>query len=148
LSYSGSSSAPFPSDEMISQVHVPNLEELDLSHLDPSLCVGFYFKTKEEFDSFTVQCRKDNAAKLKAGKTPIVYVEYAAPSYISACDESDGVLHEQSLSYDELDHVDSARKISHDAAEANSRIASPRNSRNMEVENVEEKDEDDEYVLI
>jgi hypothetical protein len=120
---------------LISQVHVNALEELDFSRLDPSLCVGFYFKTREEFEAFTVQCRNENAAKLKAGKTPIVYVEHAAPSYVSACDEMD-------FSPGKCESFDS-----YDGVERGSATEScDKREKRSGKEDVRE--EDDEYIMI
>lgn len=143
------------------------LEELDISRLDPSLCIGFYFNNREEFEAFTAQCRKDNAAKLKSGRTPIVYVEYAAPSYVSACEEeeddeehegrSDGVTPSSMTtgsgdggcvcaSPEVINARRAAASASASASAGGGTVAS--NASHSNDENDAEQDVDDEYVML
>lgn len=42
----------FPSDKLLKEIHVENLQEMDFSQLDPSVAIAFYFRDRDEFDSF------------------------------------------------------------------------------------------------
>jgi hypothetical protein len=79
---------PFPSSELVSQVHVSELDSLNASRLDPSLALAFYFKEKEEFDLFCEETRINVERKKMAGITPLFYVQHAAPREYHEYDDS------------------------------------------------------------
>jgi Peptidase family C54 len=51
---------PFPTKDVIAQLHVDKLESLHVSRLDPSLSLAFYFRDREEFEGF---CEETRAAE-------------------------------------------------------------------------------------
>jgi hypothetical protein len=77
----------FPSAEYLAQVHVQEFVHLEISRLDPSLALGFYFATQGEFDAFCEQTRAACARKLKAGGTPLYSVQSTAPAFMYAAEE-------------------------------------------------------------
>lgn len=72
---------PFPTLEHFNQVHVSAFEELDVAQLDPSLALGFYFRSREEFSSFCDQMKATAREKAAVGKNPLFVIEFAPPSY-------------------------------------------------------------------
>jgi hypothetical protein len=86
---SDTSSEPeaFPSAEYLSQVHVQEFVHLEISRLDPSLALGFYFATQGEFDAFCEQTRATCARKLKAGASPLYSVQSTAPAFMYSGEE-------------------------------------------------------------
>lgn len=53
------------------RLHSPAVRTLSLSHLDPSMALGFYCRTREEFEDFVVRARELGAG----GPTPVFSVE-------------------------------------------------------------------------
>lgn len=74
-----SSSSIFPSTELINQIHVSHLDEIESKYLDPSLAIGYYFRTREEFNKFCAQINESNKTKLAQGITPLFHIENAPP---------------------------------------------------------------------
>ena len=55
------------------------LDELAFSQLDPSLALGFYFRTRDEFLTFCNDTTTSNEQKAAAGITPLFSVQYSPP---------------------------------------------------------------------
>lgn len=117
----------FPSKDLISQVHVDDLDSLDSSRLDPSLALAFYFRDREEFQRF---CEETRAAETERKKTnaktvsPLYTVQHAPPQYDDIAMFDDGQRGEDEDEDDESLSVGAG---------------APKNS---------EGDSDDEYVLV
>ena len=85
---------PFPSQELVSQVHVDELDALDAARLDPSLTLAFYFQGRDDFTRFcddtraTAERKKQAAAAAavamggagKRGPSALYSVQYAPPA--------------------------------------------------------------------
>ena len=74
----------FPSAEYLAQVHVSEFVTLEISRLDPSLTLAFYFPTQAEFDAFFEETVISTAAKLRAGRTPLYTVQHTVPAFMYA----------------------------------------------------------------
>jgi hypothetical protein len=79
--FSACNEEPFPSAELISQVHVSELDALDASRLDPSLALAFYFRDRGEFQVFCDEVRINVEKKNAAGVNPLFCVQHSAPAY-------------------------------------------------------------------
>lgn len=75
----------FPPMNLINQIHVERLEEVDVSALDPSLALGLYFRTREEFDEFSRETMKHNEWKRSQGITPLYSIEHSPPMEYTEC---------------------------------------------------------------
>jgi hypothetical protein len=83
----------FPSKELVSQVHVDELDSLDSSRLDPSLALAFYFRDREEFQRFCDETRATEAERKKTtakSVSPLYSVQYAPPQYDEGAMFDDG----------------------------------------------------------
>lgn len=123
----------FPNDEYLNQIHVSDFEKMDIMRLDPSLAIGFYFRTHQEYDDWYQRVSDANVFKTSVGRVPLFHVAKLAPSYHS-CSYS-------GTSDDEDDdneyHSDRERKRGQD--QDDSRF-------DMEVMDV--NDDDDDYVIL
>lgn len=81
-STSDSDASTFPTAEYLSQVHVSEFVTLDMSRLDSSLAIGFYFPARAEFEKFCEETKIYSARKLKEGKYPLFSVQNAAPAFM------------------------------------------------------------------
>jgi hypothetical protein len=83
--------------KLMNQFHIDKLDEIDLKSLDPSLSLGFYFRTRDEFESFVSQHKSKCQALKAAGKSPLFHIEnmpstqHHDNSKYSNYDENDGL---------------------------------------------------------
>ncbi|KAI9495554.1 hypothetical protein BDB00DRAFT_760092 [Zychaea mexicana] len=63
-------------DESLSTYHCTIPRKIHISHLDPSMLLGFYCRTKEEFDDFC-----NHITQIASVHTPIFTIEQHAPEY-------------------------------------------------------------------
>eukprot|EP01041_Mallomonas_annulata_P003455 gene3455-6876_t len=73
--------APFPATEYMSQVHVNEFQCLDLTMLDPSIALAFYFRCRAEFEAFCDNTRVSVEQKKQAGRRSLFNVQQCKPSY-------------------------------------------------------------------
>lgn len=69
----------FPTDEFLNQIHSERIDEIDYRSLDPSLTLGYYFRNREEFDSFCVDMQLINKEKLAKKIRPLFTIDFAPP---------------------------------------------------------------------
>lgn len=79
---SSDTSGDFVTDEYINQIHVKDFVSLDISQLDPSLAIGFYFSDREDFEQFYEEVKLANELKIVAGRTPLFTVGNSPPSFL------------------------------------------------------------------
>jgi len=72
---------PFPSNEYMSQVHVTEFQCLDLTMLDPSVALAYYFRNRAEFEAFCESTRVSVESKKQAGRRSLFSLQQARPSY-------------------------------------------------------------------
>lgn len=168
-----SSAAPstFPSAEYLAQVHVCDLVPLDISRLDPSVALGFYFPTQHEFEVFCEETRVAAVAKQREGRTPLYAVQPRAPSFMYSAEDSSSDADKEEAEEIEEEAVGATRRrrdtgssgdrfqssCSFDPADAEetatrgqqrrSRASSRRRSLGS-VGRVSESSEDSDYVLV
>lgn len=118
----------FPPLSYINQLHVDRFEEIDVRALDPSLALGFYFRTRQEFEEFCSVTQSECEWKRSQGITPLYSIEHSPPAEYTAFqnkymsgDGGDGTLAEDE---DEMYGDDKA------------------------TNNGNDNDDDDEYVFI
>ncbi|KAI9252413.1 hypothetical protein BDA99DRAFT_521030 [Phascolomyces articulosus] len=63
-------------EESISTYHCTIPRKIHISHLDPSMLLGFYCRTRQEFDDFC-----DHISQIATVHTPIFTIEKHAPEY-------------------------------------------------------------------
>lgn len=72
----------FPPREFVDQIHTTQFTAVDVDRLDPSMAIGFYFRSKREFDVFCEQTTRIEAAKLELDLPPLYTVRDRAPSFL------------------------------------------------------------------
>jgi len=72
----------FPSREFIDQIHTTQFTAVDVDRLDPSMAIGFYFRSKRDFDVFCEETKRTEAAKLELDLSPLYTVREKAPSFL------------------------------------------------------------------
>ena len=96
----------FPSAVFLNQLHVDNFNEIDVKALDPSLAIGFYFRTREEFTEFIEQTKKEIAIKASKGITPLFHIEHSPPAeYGVSDDDEDDTIDHKNGDCDDDDYV-------------------------------------------
>lgn len=69
--------------EYFNQIHVPSFEKLEISRLDPSLALSFYFRTRKDFVKWFQKTKRRNHVKQnKDNNTPLFHVDYFTPDYM------------------------------------------------------------------
>mmetsp|Transcript_39761 Transcript_39761/g.40527 ORF Transcript_39761/g.40527 Transcript_39761/m.40527 type:complete len:88 (+) Transcript_39761:51-314(+) len=75
-------------------MHVSEFQCLDVTMLDPSVALAFYFRDREEFEAFCESTRVSVEQKKQAGRRYLFSVQHSKPSYENAGDgdwgQSDG----------------------------------------------------------
>lgn len=142
----------FPSLNLLNQLHVDKFEEVDVKSLDPSLALGFYFRTRFEFHEFVHRVKTENEIKLKQGITPLFHIENNPPAdyqdfqkYVS---NNHGVDEEEEVegnnnSYDGNDDDDNGNDNVSDTHGIGKKSSSRSRKNNDQGD-----DEDDEYVFL
>eukprot|EP01035_Chromulina_nebulosa_P018900 gene18900-24700_t len=78
------SGSNFPTEDHINQVHVNYLQKLDITRLDPSLAIGFYFHNSTEYSEFYDEIIEYNKQlSNNSERLPLFHVSETAPSYMS-----------------------------------------------------------------
>lgn len=96
-------SEPFPSAEFMIQTQVSELQMLDMTLLDPSVSLAFYFRNREEFLSFCDMTRMQTDRKKEDGRRALYTVQQHKPSYVesdwAALGQSDGAASDEEDEY-------------------------------------------------
>lgn len=75
----------FPTEEYLEQIHVDEMDRVDIHRLDPSLTLGFYFRAKDEFDEWVEEVKRLNETKDDSlgdeGDIPLFYVAREEPRH-------------------------------------------------------------------
>ena len=78
----------FPTDEFCNQIHSERIDEVDFKSLDPSLTLGYYFRTRDEFDGFCTDLKLVNQEKVARKERPLFTIDFAPPPGLPyGCDD-------------------------------------------------------------
>jgi len=77
-----SGAGKFPPREFVDQIHTAQFTAVDVDRLDPSMAIGFYFRSKRDFDVFCEETTHIEAAKLEIDLPPLYTVRDRAPSFL------------------------------------------------------------------
>lgn len=72
----------FPPREFVDQIHTTQFTAVDVDRLDPSMAIGFYFRSKRDFDVFCEETKRIEATKLELDLPPLYTVRDRAPSFL------------------------------------------------------------------
>jgi len=73
----------FPTDEFCNQIHSERIDEVDFKYLDPSLTLGYYFRTRDEFHAFCTDLQLANQEKVARNERPLFTIDFAPPPELS-----------------------------------------------------------------
>lgn len=94
---------PFPSADFMTQTQVSELQMLDMTLLDPSVSLAFYFRNREEFLSFCEMTRMQADRKTQDGRRPLYCVQQHKPAYVdsdwAALGQGDGAVSDEEDEY-------------------------------------------------
>lgn len=95
----------FPTDEYCNQLHSERIDEVDFKSLDPSLTLGYYFRTRDEFDQFYADLHMVNQSKLARKERPLFTIDIAPPPRPGLVYDDNNDDEDKSVSKDDDEYV-------------------------------------------